>query len=580
VVDDQRLTIFYKPHRERAERTHIGISRNRELHYSRKLRFCVSRCVCKRMSAATNISQNELELLSPSRIGESVELRSRIGNISRQSFVYFGGTMLTAAAGYFFKVYLARKLGAEALGLYALGMTLVGFAGLFNSLGLPNAATRFVSAYSAKGERHKLAAFFRGSLGILVSLNLLLGAVFLSCGPWLAARFYHAPKLAPYLWAFAVIMFVGVLTMFLGQVLAGYRKVARRTLATHFIGTPANILIAVVLISLGFGLRGYLIAQVAGSLLTLCLFGIFLWKMLPREVRSLSFANARLERDVVTFSAAAYGIVCLQFVLGQADTVVLGHYLRAREVGIYAVATAMVGMVSIGLDSVNQIFSPMISELHAAGRQQLLQQLYSILTKWILILTFPMAAAVIFFSRELMSVFGSAFEPGAVVVIIGTMGQLVNCAVGSVGYLLQMSGHQGTLIRIQAVNAVILVALNLLLVPRLGITGAALASGVATVLTNLPALIAVRKILELSPYHVGYLKLIAPAFVCVTFLFALTRFSGQFHRQWESAAAALVMAYVIFLGTFLLGGLDPADRIFARFAWEKVEQSFRRMAVA
>ena len=532
------------------------------------------------MSAATNISQPELELLSPSRIGESVELRSRIGNISRQSFVYFGGTMLTAVASYFFKVYLARKLGAEALGLYALGMTLVGFAGLFNSLGLPNAATRFVAAYSATGERHRLAGFFRGSLGVLVLLNVLLGAAFLICGPWLAVRFYHAPKLGPYLWAFAVIMFTGVLAMFLGRVLAGYREVARRTIATHLIGTPTNILIAIVLISLGFGLRGYLIAQVISALLTVCLLGVFLWKMLPREARSLSFENARLEREVITFSAAAYGIVCLQFVLAQADTIVLGHYLRAREVGIYAVATAMVGMVSIGLDSVNQIFSPMISELHAAHKQELLQQLYSILTKWILILTFPLAAALIFFSRQIMSVFGSGFEPGAVVVIIGTIGQLVNCAVGSVGYLLQMSGHQSTLIRIQAVNAVVLVALNFVLIPRLGIAGAALASGVATVLTNVPSLIAVRKILKLSPYHMGYLKLGAPALACVTCLFALTRFSDQFHHQWEAAAAALLMAYVIFLGTFLLGGLDPADRMFARFAWARVGQSFRRMAVA
>ena len=34
--------------------------------------------------------------------------------------------------GYVFKVYLARVLGAEALGIYALGMTLIAFLGVFN----------------------------------------------------------------------------------------------------------------------------------------------------------------------------------------------------------------------------------------------------------------------------------------------------------------------------------------------------------------------------------------------------------------------------------------------------------------
>ena len=55
--------------------------------------------------------------------------------------------MFTAAVGYVFKLYLARVLGAEALGIYALGMTVVGFAGIFACLGLPQAAARFVACW-------------------------------------------------------------------------------------------------------------------------------------------------------------------------------------------------------------------------------------------------------------------------------------------------------------------------------------------------------------------------------------------------------------------------------------------------
>ena len=58
----------------------------------------------------------------PSAALETQKFRSQIGQISRHSSVFFAGTMFTAAIGYLFKIYLARKLGAEALGLYALGM--------------------------------------------------------------------------------------------------------------------------------------------------------------------------------------------------------------------------------------------------------------------------------------------------------------------------------------------------------------------------------------------------------------------------------------------------------------------------
>ena len=161
-------------------------------------------------------------------------------------------------------------------------------------------------------------------------------------GPWLALHFYHAPKLGPYLWAFAAIMLLGVLNMFLGQVMAGYRDVARRTLITHFTGTPANIAIAVLLISLGFGLTGYMVAQVASALLVLCLLAASVWRMSPAQTAKWH-RRLYIKREVVAFSSVAYGIAALQFLLAQSDKIVLGYYLDARHVGIYAVAMALVG---------------------------------------------------------------------------------------------------------------------------------------------------------------------------------------------------------------------------------------------
>src|SRR5260370_18062974 len=67
--------------------------------------------------------------------------------------------------------------------------------------------------------------------------------------------------------------------------MAGYRDVAQRTVITHFIGTPANIVIAVILISLGFGLGGYMVAQVASAMLVLALLAVSVWKMTPVEAR-------------------------------------------------------------------------------------------------------------------------------------------------------------------------------------------------------------------------------------------------------------------------------------------------------
>ena len=89
--------------------------------------------------------------------------------------------------------------------------------------------------------------------------------------------------------------------------------------------------------------------------------------------------------------------------------------------------------------------------------------LFQTLTKWILGLTLPLGFLMIIFARQWMRIFGPEFEAGWPVLIIGTLGQLVNCGVGSVGYLLLMSGQQRRLIRIQAIMAVVMVGLRLAL---------------------------------------------------------------------------------------------------------------------
>ena len=103
---------------------------------------------------------------------DTQKFRSQMGHISRHSGVFFLGTMFTALAGYLFKLYVARMLGAEALGIFALGMTFVGFLGVFAALGLPQSAVRFVALYNASNRHEELRNFLTRALGLLFLANI------------------------------------------------------------------------------------------------------------------------------------------------------------------------------------------------------------------------------------------------------------------------------------------------------------------------------------------------------------------------------------------------------------------------
>jgi O-antigen/teichoic acid export membrane protein len=487
--------------------------------------------------------------------------RSEMGQISRHSAVFFLGTLFTAAAGYFFKIYVARVLGAGAMGVYALGMTLVAFFGLFSGLGLPQTAARFVAAYSATGQFERLRAFFRHALAWVTVGNIALAGAMVFAGPWLARNVYHSPDLAGYFHLFAGLLVLAGFTTFLGQVLAGYKDIALRTIITNFISSPLNIILGVLFLATGMGLRGYVSAQIASAAVVLALLFAAVWKLTPRAARDFASKAPRIESEVYWFSAAVFGVNLLEFLLAQADKIMLGIFLDVRQVGIYAVAGALVGFVPVALQSVNQIFSPTIADLHARGERALLGRLFQTLTKWIVGLTLPLAFVMMVDSKPLMRLFGPAFEAGWIVLILGTLGQLINAGVGSVGYLLLMSGNQRRLIRVQVIMAVFVIVATAGLVRPFGIIGVAFAAALTNAITNYLNLREVRAALQISPYNRSYLRLLLPCGASAAAVLGVHLFTAGFHPEWTAIAAALIVAYTAFCGLALLIGLDDDDRM-------------------
>lgn len=507
---------------------------------------------------------------------ETLNFRTEMGRISRQSGIVLAGMMFTAVFGYIFKIYLARVLGAEALGIYALGMTIVGFLGLLNAMGLPQSAVRFVALYAASRKFNQLGLLLWKGSGILLLANLFFAAVLIEGGPWIATHFYHAPELVRYLPLFAVIMILGALTSFFGKVLAGYKEVGLRTIVTNFVSSPVTMAVTVVLIAFGGGLGGYLAAQVVSAVVVMVLLISLVWRLTPVAARFLNVENLRLEPEVWSFSAAMFGIGLMEFFMSQTDRIALGFYRGAHEVGIYAVAAALVAYESIVLQSVNQIFSPVIADLHTRAEHAVLGRLFQTLTKWMLGLTFPLAVVIIVFARPIMRIFGHDFEIGWPILVIGTCGQLVNCGVGSVGYLLLMSGNQRRLIRVQVAMAALMVALCLWLVPMWGVLGAATAAAITNIGTNLWNLFEVRSALKLSPYNRSYVRLLpAIAGALVVTLLVRTGLAGR--TDWIVIVVAGLAAYGTFAAVTFAVGLNADDLLVANAIWARMQGSFRKI---
>lgn len=505
-----------------------------------------------------------------------LEFKRNMGQISRHSLAFFAGTIFTMGVGYVVKIYVARVLGAELLGVYALGMTLVSLTQLMGCLGLNGAASRYVAVYNATARYEDLRGFLTRSVAIVLLFNSALSIGLLFYGDWLARHLYHAPDLARYIPMFAVLTVLGALNVYYCQVLAGFKDIAKRTVITNFVGTSLVSSLTIIFLALGTGMQGYLWAQIVNSLVVVGLLVAVAWKLTPKAARFSTASLVPSDPEIKAFAVASLGMGAIDFLVSQADKVLLGLYLNPALVGIYVVASTLTALIPLILQSVNQIFAPVIADLHARKRTDVLQRLFQSLTKWVFGLSLPLAFVIIAFAAPLMRIFGSAFESGWPVLVIGVVGQIVNCGVGSVGYLLLMSGHQKQLMKVQFVMVAVSLVMNITLIPVLGLVGAALAAAFINVGGNVWNLLEVRKALNIFPYNRSYFALSIPAVMSAATAVLLRLWINPAARPWLGILTTLVAVYLVFVALALKFSLDEDDRMIAGSAWTQLTASFQR----
>jgi O-antigen/teichoic acid export membrane protein len=151
----------------------------------------------------------------------------------------------------------------------------------------------------------------------------------------------------------------------------------------------------------------------------------------------------------------------------------------------------------------NLIIQATISRLHTMKEKEKLQAMLTRVTRWIMAFTIPAYAFIVVFSKQILSFFGPGFSEGQTALIIICSAQLVNVAFGPVGVLSLMSGNERYNIIFSGIKVVLGIALNLLLIPSLGVVGTAIATAACIVVTNVGLYITINKKTGLRPWIFG-----------------------------------------------------------------------------
>ena len=414
------------------------------------------------------------------------------------------GSMVVKVAAttiaFFLAVVLARALGPEGYGAYAFVLSIIMLLAIPAQVGLPQLVVRETAKAHANKHWGLMRGLWRwGNRFVALFSALMVGIGILVL--WIGGAWLEDTRWETLAVGLALVPLIALGNV-RGAALRGLRRVVVGQLPEQILRPGLSRVMVLALIwwwpsadlnpPLLMGLHGgaALIAFATGAALLWCIRPAPLFTSPPPDYQASFWRQAAMPLALLGG---------LQIINAHMGIIMLGLLSGDEEVGIYRVAVQVATLVVFGLQAVNQVLQPYFVRLHAQGDLKRLQQLVTSSARIILLLAFPPVLVMVVAGAPLLGLlFGEEYRPGALTLAIIGVAQLINAGMGSVGVLLNMTGHERDTLRGVAVAAIANVMLNLVLIPLYGMEGAATAMALTLVVWNLLLWRAVRRRLGIN----------------------------------------------------------------------------------
>ncbi|MCE2846191.1 MAG: flippase [Sphingobacteriales bacterium] len=400
-----------------------------------------------------------------------------------------GGLALFLKAGgmvsqYVFTLAVARLCGPVELGRFTLAYTLLQLLNIVTLLGLDNLLTRKLAAAKAEKDTAAFQAAYRNILRIVIISSILCaGLLYLTAEP-ISLYLFHDPLLANGLrWMALALPAFSLITLHA----AAYRGVRNMTGFSAYRILIPLFNTGLLLIFLQSNPSPDIAQPFTLACMIICLAYLFLWrKQVPKNLHEQSVrSNTRL---VLNESLPMMITGSVFFIMNWTDNLLIGLLGTARELAYYDSAFKLASVTALALMAINAIQAPLFAEAYQRKDMPGLADLIYKSTRMLFITTIPASILIVLFAKPLLGLFGPEFVSGELAMKILVAGNVVNALTGSVGILLQMTGHQQEYNRIILWSSLLSVLLCIVLIPKYGIVGAAIASSATRIIQNLFAL--------------------------------------------------------------------------------------------
>ncbi|MGP8109743.1 MAG: oligosaccharide flippase family protein [Thermoplasmata archaeon] len=487
---------------------------------------------------------------------QGTEVRDGLSTVTRGTIYLIVTTFLFVLFSFLSRVLLVRSISPGDWSAFAFGFTAAGVLSAVGALGLPLAVARSLPYSTSDSERRTIVrtAFTVGGVAAATSA-VALGL----SGPTLGNAL-GSPAIGFGLEFFAIAAGFSIVSNLIAAVFQGFADVLPNALFVQVLNPALFLGFVVAAVTLPPRQLTYhdaLITYAVAAVVTTVGLVVYALRRLPRRLPPGPGApHARGE--LLRFTAPLFVVGAMATLLGSSDTLVLGIF-RSGEVGTYTASLTLARLLLVGINAAAYVFLPVAARFVRRGDSHAVRLTYATITKWLVALSMPLLFLFVLLPSESLGfVYGSAYSTTVLPLQITVLGAFAMTLLGPSTVAQVAYGYT----RLLAYNAIAAAAtdvvLALLLVPRMGYVGAAIAWSSAAVLYSGLALVEIASSDRIHPFRRQFVVPLAVAALPVAALFLVFRptFPG-----WALPPLGLALAGLFVLVTVATRSIDEGDRL-------------------
>ncbi len=432
-----------------------------------------------------------------------------INTIAKGAGIAFAGMLISKLFTYGFRM-IAARFGAEDYGLISLSMTIAAFAVILCTLGLETGITRYVAYYIEKKNFQKIKGILIASFAISLACGAVVTVALMASSRALTQLLFPNIQSSSFIIILNIILLTIPLHVSSKMLMGTFRAFKRpeyEVYTKNITESTVKLILTIAVALLGFSIIGVSVAYTVSILCSVTLGYFLFWKILPKMIKEVKAKF--MTKELLKYSVPLLSLGTFITIMVSLDTLMLGHFKDEYLVGIYNAVVPTAQLMFVFPFAILTLFIPTLSGLYALKKKKEFNALYKAVTKWVITFSVLTFCVLLIYSKELLQIlFGRVYAAGQVALIILALGYLLNFAIYSSQSILMVVKKTKLILYNCLIIATINIVLNLTLIPKYGIEGAAIATGISYVIWGLLLLYESHSRIGIIPFKAVILRVL------------------------------------------------------------------------